>query len=206
MKKRIQFLILFAASLWCIVPAGAATGEGTGLAQGGAAAVGQSVTESVPPVSSPPVAAKPLPQQPSPPAAKPSPQQPSPDRAADMADDAPDKIVINKLKADDVMIEFISKDGKRIKNFTAFTLTGPSRLVIEIKNAVWPFEDKIFPINKLGVLTASFENLPKYLRITLESAHERRLIPYRIEESDPSLNVIVTTPNVLPAQSAAPAS
>jgi hypothetical protein len=199
MKMRILLLILFAASLSCVVPSGAATGEGTGPAQGGAAAAvvpkaPESVTRTVSPVSSPPAATKP------------SPQQPAPGGAADAAEEISDKIVINKLKADDVMIEFISKDGKRIKNFTAFTLTGPSRLVIEIKNAVWPFEDKIFPINKLGILTASFENLPKSLKITLESAHERRLIPYRIEESDPSLNVIVTTPNVLPAQPVAPAS
>jgi hypothetical protein len=103
----------------------------------------------------------------------------------------PGKILVSVIKSNHGLIEI--HGSERIKKYDVYTLTRPSRLVIEINNAVSIAGDSSVPINKFGISSARFENNPKYLRIIFDAA-QGRILPYRIEESKPSLNIIVTTP------------
>jgi hypothetical protein len=55
------------------------------------------------------------------------------------------------------------------------------------------FGDSTVLIDKFGIAHAHFENHPKFLRIYFDSA-QGRILPYRIEESNPSLNIIIKIP------------
>ncbi len=110
----------------------------------------------------------------------------------DASESSADKVLITDLKSDSVMIEIHAKT--RIKDYTVITLASPSRLVVELKNAESRLGEKIV-INKLGIKEALFENNPAFLKITLEAAQGRIIpIPYRIEETDASLNIVITSP------------
>jgi hypothetical protein len=101
------------------------------------------------------------------------------------------KILVNGLDVVDNSIEIIATEP--VRDYKIFTLTEPSRLVIDIPNAVSGFNLKNIRIDKLGVAAVRFENYPDYLRIFLD-ATQWRILPYRIEESDKSLKVIITNP------------
>jgi outer membrane beta-barrel protein len=93
-----------------------------------------------------------------------------------------------------LMAETKETPGKiLVHGLNVFTLTEPSRLVIDIPNGVSGFKLKNIRIDKLGIATVRFENHPDYLRIFLD-ATQGRILPYRIEESDKSLKIIITTP------------
>lgn len=81
----------------------------------------------------------------------------------------------------------------QIKDYKLLTLSEPSRLVIDIPDAVSGFRQKTIPIDKLGIAAARFESHPGYLRIFLD-ATQWRIIPYRIEETGRSLKIIITAP------------
>jgi outer membrane beta-barrel protein len=101
------------------------------------------------------------------------------------------KIMVTGLNSDNNMIEIQATE--RIRDYDVFTLTDPSRLVIDIPNAVSGFKQNNFRIDKLGISTVRFESHPEFLRIFLD-ADQWRILPYRIEESDKILKVIITTP------------
>lgn len=101
------------------------------------------------------------------------------------------RILVSGLNVDDNMIEIFASE--RIRDYNVFTLTEPSRLVIDIPNAVSGFNLKSIRIDKLGIATVRFESHPEYLRIFLDAA-QWRILPYRVEESDKSLKIIITTP------------
>jgi hypothetical protein len=101
------------------------------------------------------------------------------------------KILVSVIKTNHGLIEI--HGSERIVKYDVYTLTRPSRLVIEIKNAVSRDGDITIPINKFGISNARFENTPKFLRIIFDAA-QGRILPYKIEESNPSLNIIGTTP------------
>lgn len=103
----------------------------------------------------------------------------------------PGKIMVTELRAEGNVIEIIATD--KIKDYKIFTLSQPSRLVIDIGNAVSGFRVKSVLINRLGIATVRFETYPEYLRIFLDAA-EGRLLPYRVEEIPNGLRIIVTSP------------
>jgi outer membrane beta-barrel protein len=111
--------------------------------------------------------------------------------AAETKDKPLGKILVNGLNVDDNMIEIIATE--RIRDYKVFTLTDPSRLVVDISNAVSGFKLKNIRIDKLGIATVRFENNPEFLRIFLD-ATQWRILPYRVEESEKSLKIIITTP------------
>ncbi len=101
------------------------------------------------------------------------------------------KILITGLKQDKNFLEILASE--RIRDYRVITLSQPSRLVIEIANAVHGFKADSIAINRLGIATAAFGSFPGYLRITF-TATQGRLIPYRIEETATGLKIIVTSP------------
>lgn len=125
----------------------------------------------------------------------PEPEQKSPatnkssDSETESADFAVGKILVTDLTVENVSIEIRAEE--RIEDYTIYTLTGPSRLVIEISNAVFRLGTNNVVINKFGISNARFEHHPKFLRIFLDAVYGR-IIPYRIEETDASLNIILS--------------
>ena len=101
------------------------------------------------------------------------------------------KTLITGLKVEGDALEIMASG--RIADYKIFTLTQPSRLVIDIGNAVSGFRAPSITLNRLGIAAVRFESYPDYLRIYLDGA-EGRLIPYRVEETDKGLKIIVTTP------------
>ncbi len=85
--------------------------------------------------------------------------------------------------------------GERIRKYGVFTLAQPSRLVIDISNAASGFKAGTIRTNRLGIAAVRFENYPEFLRIFLD-AGQGRILPYRVEESDPCLRIIMTPFNV----------
>jgi Outer membrane protein beta-barrel domain/AMIN domain len=77
--------------------------------------------------------------------------------------------------------------------YQIYTLAQPSRLVIDINNGLNGFRDNRIDINKIGISALRLEDNPDFLRIILDAAQEN-LLPYRIEELEKGLKVIVTTP------------
>lgn len=127
------------------------------------------------------------------PAPEPEQKSPSQNASADSEADPSEiplgKILVTELKVENVSIEIHAEE--RIEDYNVFTLTGPSRLVIEISNAVFRLGTNSMVINKFGISAARFEHHPKFLRIFLD-AESGRILPYRIEETDASLNIILT--------------
>jgi len=106
-----------------------------------------------------------------------------------------------RAQAGEVLITGLQVEGNTIEiqasgqigDYKLLTLSEPSRLVIDIPDAVSGFRQNIIPIDKLGIAAARFESHPGYLRIFLD-ATQWRIIPYRIEETGRSLKIIITAP------------
>lgn len=107
------------------------------------------------------------------------------------------KIIITGLRAEENALEIQAND--KIRNYTVFTLTQPSRLVIDINNAVSGFSKTSILIDKVGLATLGFESYPDYLRIFL-NAGQGRILPYRVQEGEKSLKIIMTPYNVPPSE------
>jgi hypothetical protein len=101
------------------------------------------------------------------------------------------KIVVQGLNVDDNIIEIQATE--RIRDYKVFTLTEPSRLVIDIPNGLSGPKLENIRIDRLGIATVRYENHPEYLRIFLDST-QGRILPYRVEETDKSLKIIITNP------------
>jgi hypothetical protein len=101
------------------------------------------------------------------------------------------KNLLTGLKIEGNGLEIMAKE--RITDYKIFTLPQPSRLVIDISNTVSGFRASSIELNRLGIAAVRFESYPDYLRIYLDGA-EGRMIPYRIEETDKGLKIMVTTP------------
>ena len=101
------------------------------------------------------------------------------------------KILITGMRADKNEFELIGSEP--IRNYKLFTLSQPSRLVVDIANGESGFILKKVVVNRLGIATVRFESYPDYLRIFFDAA-QGRMIPYRIEETASGLKIIVTGP------------
>jgi outer membrane beta-barrel protein len=101
------------------------------------------------------------------------------------------KILVVGYKVAGNSLEIIATD--KVPNYKVYTLAQPSRLVIDITNGLNGFRTNNIPISRLGIATVRMEDTPDYLRIILDAAQEN-LLPYRIEETEKGLKVIVTKP------------
>lgn len=101
------------------------------------------------------------------------------------------KILITGMRVDKNEFEIIATEP--IRNYKLFTLSQPSRLVVDIANGESGFILKKVVINRLGIATVRFESYPEYLRIFFDAA-QGRMIPYKIEETATGLKIIVTGP------------
>ncbi|NVN90325.1 MAG: outer membrane beta-barrel protein [Desulfuromonadales bacterium] len=111
---------------------------------------------------------------------------------ADSTDAPAGKILVTGLCVRDNALEILSSE--RIRKYEIFTLSQPSRLVADITNAASGFKN-VIPVNSLGIATVRFESYPETLRIFL-NASQGRILPYRVEETDKSLRIIMTPINV----------
>lgn len=124
-------------------------------------------------------------------------QQPRSNWMAEKSEAPAEKIIVTGLRVGDNELEILAND--RIRKYTVFTLAQPSRLVIDIDNAVSGFTQTSILIGKLGLATLSFESYPNYLRIFL-NASQGRILPYRLQEGEKSLKIIMTPYNVPPPE------
>lgn len=108
---------------------------------------------------------------------------------AEKTEAPPGKIMITGLEIDGNVLKITATAD--IRGYKVFTLTQPSRLVIDIPDAVHGFSVDTIPIERSGIATVRFESNPDFLRIFLDAA-QGRLLPYRIEKTDHGLNIILT--------------
>jgi len=101
------------------------------------------------------------------------------------------KSLITEMRVENNEIEIIA--NVPIRDYKLFTLTEPSRLVIDISKGASGFTLEKIAINKLGVATVRFESYPDYLRIFFDSV-QGKMLPYRVEETAKGLKIIITGP------------
>jgi outer membrane beta-barrel protein len=101
------------------------------------------------------------------------------------------KIMVTGYKIVENALEILATE--RIRDYKVYTLVQPSRLVVDIKNGLNGFRANSILINRVGITTVRMEDGSDYLRIVLDAAEEN-LLPYRIEETEKGLKVIITKP------------
>jgi len=109
---------------------------------------------------------------------------------AEKTEPPPGKVMVTGFKVVQNSLE-IKATGRCI--YQAYTLAQPSRLVIDIANGLNGFRDTRIQISRIGIEAVRMEDNSDFLRIILDSAQEN-LLPYRIEEMENGLKVIVTKP------------
>jgi len=134
------------------------------------------------------------------PVAAPAPPPPAPPAEetpscwkADTTDAPAGKILITGLCFKDNTLEIQSSE--KIRKYDIFTVSQPSRLVIDISNAASGFKAPAIYPNRLGIAAIRFASYPDYIRIFLDAA-QGLILPYRTEETDGSLNITITPTNV----------
>jgi outer membrane beta-barrel protein len=120
---------------------------------------------------------------------------------ADTTETPSGKILVTGLCFKDNALEIIASE--RIRKYDVFTLSQPSRLVIDISNAASGFKAKFIQANRLGIARVRFESYPDYLRMFLD-AEQGLILPYRVEETDGSLKIIITPSNIPSPDKVAP--
>jgi len=148
--------------------------------------------KAVSPAVAPPAAAV----KPEPKAVKeePPPEEPS-SWQAENTTPSEGKILVTGMRVNKNEFEIIATEP--IRDYKVFTLSQPSRLVVDIANGESGFILKKIVINRLGIATVRFEAYPEYLRMFFDAA-QGRMIPYRIEETTTGLKIIVTSPDITP--------
>lgn len=101
------------------------------------------------------------------------------------------KIMVTGVELGQNTLEIVASG--RIREYKAFALSQPSRLVIDINNGVNSLGANRIPVHRAGIAAARFGNYPDYLRVVLDAA-QSELPPYRIEETGRGLKVIMTPP------------
>ena len=139
------------------------------------------------------------------PSAAPVPEQSAPSVTVPRADENPScwmadstdrpsgKILVNGLCFRENALEILASE--QIRKYDVFTLSQPSRLVIDISNAASGFKAKFIQTNHLGIAKIRFESYPDYLRIFLDAV-QGLILPYRVEETGGSMKIIITPSNI----------
>jgi hypothetical protein len=100
-------------------------------------------------------------------------------------------IILTGITIDKDSLEIVTT--KHIGAYKIFTLSQPSRLVIDVEGAANGLGVKRIPMHRFGITTVRFGDHPGFLRIVLDAARGK-LLPYRIEETSKGLKVIMTNP------------
>jgi outer membrane beta-barrel protein len=100
-------------------------------------------------------------------------------------------IVLTGITIDKDSLEIVTT--KHIGAYKTFTLSQPSRLVIDVADAANGLGVKRIPVHRFGITAVRFGTHPDFLRIVLDAA-QGKLLPYRIEETAKGLKIIMTNP------------
>lgn len=98
------------------------------------------------------------------------------------------KVMITGLKIDGNVLEIFATD--RLPNYRVFSLSQPSRLVLDMPNTVNGMGTNRIPVHKLGIATIRFGNHPDSLRVVLDST-QSELFPYKIEDTAKGVKIIL---------------
>jgi OOP family OmpA-OmpF porin len=98
----------------------------------------------------------------------------------------PGGIMVTGVAVSQNMLEITT--AGRIRNYTSFTLTQPSRLVIDIRDAVNGLGAKKIPVDWAGVTMVRFGSYPDHLRVVLDAA-QSEFPSHRIEETGTGLKI-----------------
>jgi hypothetical protein len=99
------------------------------------------------------------------------------------------KIMITGMKIEGNAL-VITATG-RIVNYKVFSLSQPSRLVLDMSQTVNGMGTNKIPVHKLGIASVRFGSYPDSLRVVLD-AEQLQLFPYRIQETANGLKIIMT--------------
>ena len=75
-----------------------------------------------------------------------------------------------------------------LNDYNAFTLTDPSRLVIDVKNAVNAFGAKRVPVHAYGIAAVRLGDYPDHVRVVLDAEHAK-LPAYTVMVTDRGMKV-----------------
>jgi outer membrane beta-barrel protein len=100
-------------------------------------------------------------------------------------------IVLTGITIDKDSLEIVT--SKHLGAYKTYTLSQPSRLVIDVADAVNALGVKRIPVHRFGITAVRFGTHPDFLRIVLDAA-QGKLLPYRIEETGKGLKIIMTNP------------
>ena len=100
-------------------------------------------------------------------------------------------ILLTGITIDKNSLEIVTT--KHIGAYKTYTLSQPSRLVIDVAGAANGLGVKRIPVHRFGITAVRFGDHPDFLRIVLD-ASQGKLLPYRIEETAKGLKIIMTNP------------
>ena len=100
----------------------------------------------------------------------------------------PGEVLVTGIAIQKDSLEIMASE--RIGAYKTFTLSQPSRLVIDISGGVNSIGTKRIPVRMLGITAVRFGNHPDFLRVVLDAA-QGKLLPYRIEETGKGLKIII---------------
>lgn len=100
-------------------------------------------------------------------------------------------IILTGITIDKNSLEIVTT--RHIGAYKTFTLSQPSRLVIDVAGAANGLGVKRMPVHRLGITAVRIGKHPDFLRIVLDAA-QGKLLPYRIEETGKGLKIIMTNP------------
>jgi opacity protein-like surface antigen len=99
------------------------------------------------------------------------------------------KIMITGMKIEGNAL-VITATG-RLVNYKVFSLSQPSRLVLDLGQTVNGMGTNKITVHKLGIAAVRFGSYPDALRVVLDS-EQTELFPYRIQEMENGLKIIMT--------------
>jgi len=99
------------------------------------------------------------------------------------------KIMITSMKIEGNAL-VLTTTG-RVANYRVFSLAQPSRLILDMANAVNGMGTDTIAVHRLGIAAVRFGSYPDTLRVVLD-AEQSELLPYRVEEMENGLKIVMT--------------
>ena len=96
------------------------------------------------------------------------------------------KIILTGITIDKNGVDMTTSGA--VKKFNIFTLTQPSRLVIDVYGALNGLDVSRAAVNRFGLEAVRFGHHADYLRIVLDAAREE-LLPYRASITKTGLRI-----------------
>ncbi len=107
-----------------------------------------------------------------------------------------DRVPAGKTMITGMKIEgnaLVIKTAGRSVNYRPFSLSQPSRLVLDMANTVNGMGTNKILVYRIGIATVRFGSHDDSLRVVLD-AEQSELFPYRIEEMESGLKIVMTAP------------